>query len=333
MNARHLFLLELDGERYALHLSAVSRVVRMVELSPLPTAPPSLLGLVNVQGEVLPVVNLRSLFRHLLRPPAVEDVLVIAGAAGRKLALAADAVKGVLPGAGDSLVADPELMRPAGLWEGVVRLPDGLVPVCDLEKILVACAAGPVGGEEAAPRPEPGEVPAGEASQGARRILRERALKLAREPEPEESAPRLELVEFLLSGERYAIESGFIREVYPLKELTPLPCTPPFVLGIVNIRGKILSVLDLRRFFELSDQGLSDLNKVLVLHQGGMEFGLLADAIVGVRTLKVRELKPTLPTLTEIRGEYLKGVTKERLVVLDAGKLLGDRRLVVHDEA
>jgi len=328
MNARHLFLIELDGERYALHLSAVSRVVRMVELSPLPTAPPSLLGLVNVQGEVLPVVNLRSLFRHPLRPPAVEDVLVIAGAGERKLALAADAVKGVLSGAGDSLVADPELMRPTGLWEGVVRLPDGLVPVCDLEKILAACAAPPAGGDEAARQPEPGGAP-----EGGRRILRERALKLAREPEPEESAPRLELVEFLLSGERYAIESGFIREVYPLKELTPLPCTPPFVLGIVNIRGKILSVLDLRRFFELSDQGLSDLNKVLVLHQGGMEFGLLADAIVGVRTLQVRELKPTLPTLTEIRGEYLKGVTKERLVVLDAGKLLGDRRLVVHDEA
>jgi purine-binding chemotaxis protein CheW len=200
--------------------------------------------------------------------------------------------------------------------------------------MLAACAATPPAeGVEAAGRPGPEGEPAGEEPAGPRRVLRERALKLAREPEPEDSAPRLELVEFLLSGERYAIESSFIREVYPLKELTPLPCTPPFVLGIVNIRGKILSVLDLRSFFELNDQGLSDLNKVLVLHQGGMEFGLLADAIVGVRTLQAGELKPTLPTLTEIRGEYLKGVSKERLVVLDAGKLLGDRRLVVHDEA
>lgn len=165
-------------------------------------------------------------------------------------------------------------------------------------------------------------------------ILRERALVLAREPEKGEAAVEcLEVVEFLLAYERYGIESSYIREVYPLKDLTPLPGTPPFVLGIMNVRGKILSVIDIRKFFDLPQKGLTDLNKVIIVHDDAMEFGILADAILGVRLIPVRDMQPSLPTLTEVRADYLRGVTEERLVVLDGGKILSDRRIVVHEEA
>jgi purine-binding chemotaxis protein CheW len=166
-----------------------------------------------------------------------------------------------------------------------------------------------------------------------KRILKARAAALAREPEESGAAiERIEVVEFLLASERYGVESSFIGEVYPLKELTPLPCTPPFVLGVMNVRGKILSVIDLRKFFDLPDKGLSDLNKVIIMHDGPMEFGILADAIIGVRQLPITTLQPSLPTLSDIRADYLKGVTQERLVVLDGARLLFDRRIVVHEE-
>jgi len=166
-----------------------------------------------------------------------------------------------------------------------------------------------------------------------RKVLRERAIALAREPEEKETAAEcLEVVEFLLAYERYGLESACIREVYPLKELTSLPGTPPFVLGIMNVRGKILSVIDLRKFFDLPQKGLTDLNKVIIVHDEAMEFGILADAILGVRLIPLREMQPSLPTLTEVRADYLKGVTAERLVVLDGGALLADRRIVVHEE-
>jgi purine-binding chemotaxis protein CheW len=164
-------------------------------------------------------------------------------------------------------------------------------------------------------------------------ILKKRALALAVEPkEIAAKEEHIEIVEFLLSGERYAIESAFISEVYPLKNLTPLPCTPAFVLGVINMRGTILSVIDLRTFFELPNRGLSDLNKVIVLNDGTMEFGILADVIVGVRLISVNTLLPLLPTLTDIRADYLKGVSEDRLVVLDGGKILSDQRMVVHED-
>lgn len=164
------------------------------------------------------------------------------------------------------------------------------------------------------------------------RILKARAQALAREPEPAEAAgEHIEVVEFLLAHERYALESQYVREVYPLENLTPLPCTPTFVLGVVNLRGEILSVIDLKKFFELPEKGLTDLNKVIVLQSGNMLFGILADVIAGVRRIPVTDIQPSLPTLTGVREEYLKGVTAGRTVILDASRLLTDESIIVQE--
>jgi len=164
-------------------------------------------------------------------------------------------------------------------------------------------------------------------------ILRARAQALAQAPEDKQTpAEFLEVVEFLLAGERYAVESRYVREIYPLDALTPLPCTPRFVLGIINVRGEIFSVIDLKKFFDLPEKGLPERSKAILLRAEEMELGLLADEVFGVRPVPLERLQAPLPTLTGIRAEYLRGVTKERLAILDAEKLLGDKRIIVREE-
>jgi len=140
------------------------------------------------------------------------------------------------------------------------------------------------------------------------------------------------VLEFRLAQEHYALEDRWVQEVCPLKELTPLPCTPPFVLGIVNVRGRLLPVLDVKKFFDLPEQGLTDLHRLILVRGDDLELGLLADVIVGVRSLPVDCLQPALPTLTGIRSDYLKGVTADRLVVLDLARILADPKIIVHEE-
>jgi purine-binding chemotaxis protein CheW len=166
-----------------------------------------------------------------------------------------------------------------------------------------------------------------------REILRTRARALARRPEsPTAADASLELLEFRLARECYGLETRHVHEVYPLKDLTPLPCVPPFVLGIVNVRGRVTPVIDIKKFFDLPDKGLTDLHRIILVRGHGLELGLLADVIVGVRSIPVDSLQPSLPTLTGIRAEYLKGVTAECLVVLDLDRILTDPKIVVHDE-
>jgi purine-binding chemotaxis protein CheW len=164
-------------------------------------------------------------------------------------------------------------------------------------------------------------------------VLRARARALARTRErPPAAETLLELLEFRLSQECYALETRHVQEVCPLKELTPLPCTPAFVLGIVNVRGRILPVLDLKQFFGLPEQGLTDLHRIILVRGNDLELGLLADVIVGLRSVPADNLQPSLPTLTGIRSDYLKGVTAERLIVLDLDRILSDPRIIVHEE-
>jgi len=161
-----------------------------------------------------------------------------------------------------------------------------------------------------------------------RAVLAARARTLAIEAAAA-PGPGFAALEFMLAREHYAVETSWVREVSPLREFTPLPGTPPFVLGIIHVRGQIVSVLDLKKFFDLPNQGLSDVNKVIVLGNGRMEFGILADAIVGTGRILNDELQSPLPTLTDIRAKYLLGITRQRHVVLDGSKLLSDPAIVV----
>jgi len=166
-----------------------------------------------------------------------------------------------------------------------------------------------------------------------RTILRARARLLAQQLIGNEDLTQspLEVVEFLLASEHYGIELRYIREIHVLSEFTPLPGAPAFVLGLTNVRGQILSVIDIKKFFDLPEKGLTDLNKVIVVRTHHMELGILADAVLGVRAIAAHDFQTSLPTLTGVRAEYLKGITKDPLVVLDMDKILSDEKIVVND--
>lgn len=163
-------------------------------------------------------------------------------------------------------------------------------------------------------------------------LLKARARALAREAgKVDAGQDHLEIVEFLLAGERYGIETSWVREIYPLRELVPVPGMPPFFLGITSVRGQILSVIDIKRFFDLPDKGLTELDKVIIVRSGEMELGIRADAVFGMRQVATDEIQPSLPTLTGIREKYLKGVTREAVALLDIQKLLADESLIVQE--
>ena len=166
-----------------------------------------------------------------------------------------------------------------------------------------------------------------------KRVLKARAKTLAREPEKNETAQSyLEFLEFCLAHEKYAVEALSIREVFPLKQLTPIPCTPPFVLGIINLRGQIFSVIDIKKIFGLPDTEITDSSKVIIVIAEDMEVGILADDIIGVRKFPISEIREDLASLKTRGDQYVTGVTLDRVGILNISKLLGDDRIVVDEE-
>lgn|SRR5574340_487297 len=131
-----LLVLVLDDQRYALPLPAVDRVVRMVAITPLPKAPDIVLGVVNIQGRVIPVINMRRRFCLPEREIALSDQLVVAHTMRRPVALVADAVPDVIAYPAQSLVSPEEVLPNIEYVEGVIKLADGLIFIHDLDKFL-----------------------------------------------------------------------------------------------------------------------------------------------------------------------------------------------------
>lgn len=167
----------------------------------------------------------------------------------------------------------------------------------------------------------------------AREVLEARARALARPPAPARPAGAgVEVVFFALGTERYAVEARFVREVARVADLAPVPGLPDFVMGVANLRGEILAVMDLRRILGVPAAGLTDLARLVVLGADRPEFGILADSVSEVATLRADEILEPPASVAGVGREFLKGVTREALIVLDGAVLLRDPRLFVGAE-
>jgi purine-binding chemotaxis protein CheW len=163
-------------------------------------------------------------------------------------------------------------------------------------------------------------------------ILRERALKLARVESEAARSPGLEVLAFQLAAETYAVEIAFVREIVPLSALTAIPCTPAFVLGLINLRGELCPLIDLKRLLGVPQQGLTNATSAVVLHDRAMEFGIVADVIVGVRSVAEDDIRPAPATLTGINASFLRGILDDHTVLLDARTILGHPGIVVNEQ-
>jgi purine-binding chemotaxis protein CheW len=166
-----------------------------------------------------------------------------------------------------------------------------------------------------------------------RTILKNRAIAMAQVPvQKKEESVIIEVIAFTLVTEIYGIESVFVKEVYTLTDFTPLPGVPSYIFGIINVRGQILPVIDLKKFFNLPEKGLGELNKVIILSNGQMEFGILADVVLGTQSIELEDIQTVPPLVTGIGENYLKGITKEHIVLLEAESILNDEKIMVSEQ-
>ena len=164
-------------------------------------------------------------------------------------------------------------------------------------------------------------------------LLKKRAIEMGREPDQDISGSNfMNIISFSLAGESYGLENEFVDEVFQLKEFTPLPGVSSHILGVVNVRGQILAIVDLKKFFNLPFNGIGELNKVIVLRNAQMEFGILADLVNGSQSIDLKDIMPVPQTVGGIGGTYTKGVTKDHLIILSGEALLMDNRLVINEE-
>lgn len=143
----------------------------------------------------------------------------------------------------------------------------------------------------------------------------------------------MEVIEFNVNNEKYAFDIKYINEVFKPKKVTPLPCTPSFIIGIINFRGKILSVIDIRNFigFTHDIKDFNEVRQVIIVKVNEFEVGILVDNVLGYYSISAEEIQKNVLTLTEDRKEFIVGIARNRTMIIDIKNVMLSEKIIVND--
>jgi len=179
------------------------------------------------------------------------------------------------------------------------------------------------------------------SSESLQDVWQRRAAKLARVPIQKDHGERVNLALVRLGREIYGLNAQYIWDIQPLGQLTLVPRVPDWVAGVVNRRGRIYSVVDLLRFFNLPAGEGAGTAELIIVEIPSMELGLMVDQVLGVEAMPVDQIQERNNAVRSLPPEYVLGVIdhdgasgteSSHVVVLDLLALLADERLVIHEE-
>ncbi len=125
--------------------------------------------------------------------------------------------------------------------------------------------------------------------------------------------PTRAVLTFIVGGETYGVEILSIREIIKLREVTEVPRTPPFLIGVITVRGVVIPVVDLRLRLKLPATPPTRAARILVVVKDGEPFGLLVDAVSGVVRLAESEIETPPSSLSSGEGVFLQGIGRHRM--------------------
>ena len=169
-----------------------------------------------------------------------------------------------------------------------------------------------------------------------------RAERLAQMPVKPEEGEQIQLALLRLGREVYGLDVEYVLDIRPVepRSVTPVPRVPAWVAGVVNLRGRIFSVVDLQRFLGLAPtenaDGGAPTRFLTVVETPEMELALIVDEVLPMETVTVSRIQDATGTVRGIRPEYMRGLADrsngDSMVILDLPALLADRQIIVHEE-
>lgn len=165
----------------------------------------------------------------------------------------------------------------------------------------------------------------------ARTILHERARSLARRDQNVDATASELVLRFALGDEQYAVPATATREVIRFESVARLPAVHPAILGLVNVRGRLLVCLDLRPLLGLATTPPQAAMHLLIVSASGMEVALLVDQVVSIQPEHLT-LHPTPAAIAGRSAGWVRGVDDQLALHLDVEGLLNDPRLAAPSE-
>lgn len=164
-----------------------------------------------------------------------------------------------------------------------------------------------------------------------RSILRCRAVQLARPIEKPDVPPGAQYVVFILSNQKFACDVRFVDEVFQVKSVLPVPGTPQYIVGLSNLRGTLIAIIDLKHLCNLHERAMMGSDKTLIMRNGDLRIGVMTDDVVGLDYIADVEMQHGSPLVSHIPSQFVNGITSSGIVVLDCDTLFSMEALEVNE--
>ncbi len=343
MGKGYYLIFRLSGSLYGVDAASVVETTMLPELTPVDECPPYIAGVFNLRGRVMPVIDIGIKFGHKAEPYKLDDLVVVMASGGAQAGIIANEaieVREIPPSEIEALppYAHGELSGGSFIL-GEAKSGNDLIMILDISGLLSS------GHGVASAAPGPAEVektlswhPAfcPDAGIVERRVFRERALKLMRAAGEAAAAGLIPLAVAGMEGEYLAFEMSTISEFSDITAVAPVPCCPPHIMGSMNLRGNIVTLVDIRGVLGMPAANIAGMKKAVIAGLDGTYAGAAVEDIFDVVFLPPSAMLPPPQTAKDKGERYVLGAAPyagKFMTIINLSMLLQSEELVVDEGA
>ena len=363
MESQIYLTFELNSLWYGLKIDHIREIFKLPELTPIADAPGDIIGILNLRGDILPVMHLAKRLGQTVPACQVSDSVIVIEWQGVCVGMVVNWVHGVqaLPSSMIEPVPTYEYRNSVNLAfaSGVAEIDDHLVLLLNPESLIrqtdevsmMAWEANLDNMDDERNTPYPDEQMVDTQQQPAftnffsrchpnitleeKAIFHQRAVHLRHTLESSDVSELIPLAVVELEGEYFCLELQQIQEFINIPRMQPIPCCPPHIMGNINLRGEIMTLIDIRQALDLTHT-VENISKAVIIEVDEIVAGIMVDQVLDVIYLTSSEITEVPTTLPKSYQTFFQGTTQyhqKSLSVLDLSQVLFQGDLVVDQVA
>ena len=302
---------QMGKEEYGVDIGLVDEIIRIPEITTIPDSPMDMKGVICLRGKVLPVISLRSMFgmeeKESDKRTRVLVIKLVNAGVESQFGIIVDQVNEVIGVPLTSIDPPPSFLSNGGHLKGIGKLENGKRLIIVLDPVEIISTTGGLDLD-------------GSGSAGGNEldlILKERA-----------SLDELQIVTLKIGNEEFGINIMNVQEIIRLTEITVIPGSPHYIRGVVNLRGNVLPVIDLRTRFEMEERELTSSERIVVTTYKNKATGLIVDSVMEVLHIQGNEIEPAPEIISGVRSMFIDGIAKKDngkrfIILLSIAEILG----------
>lgn len=339
MEHKPYLIFSLDGLQYGIDAHLVQEIFHLPELTSAAEAPNDIVGLLDLRSKILPVTHLALRLGYQLKECQLSDSIIVLKWEKFQIGIIVNSVFEVKNISSEAIEGKISYRRAREIESGFlagIAIDAGMIMLLNSEKLfcdsdvaealLPSVAANTISSFYAVCCPN--------ATSAEKAIFRERAKNLRQLPENSDFTGLMPLAVIGLNGEYFGLDLKVVREFTNIRNITPIPCCPTHVVGNMNLRGEIVTLVDICGALNIPPAEKGTGAKALIIHIGDLVAGIPVDEVFDVTYIRSSNIMPIPAAVHSGSNEYLKGTAScsgKILTILNLPKILTEGSLAVDE--